>query len=236
MTTTSSRGGKKMWCVPALDAVYAERMNDVLELYEKPYNPLEPVVCLDEKPVVLHQDKRPSSAARPGQPAKRDYEYKRRGTANVFCAVEPLAGRHFTWPTPNRSGSQFAKAIERLVAAYPTARTIHLVMDNLNTHTLKSLVREFGEQTAKTLWKRLTLHNTPKHASWLNQAEIEISIFARQCLGSRRIGSLTELRTESRAWSKAVNRQRLKINWTFSRLDANNVFHRQLQLFKRSQH
>jgi hypothetical protein len=95
-----------MWCVPALDAAYAERMDDVLALYEKPYNPTQPVVCLDEKPVLLHQDKRSRSAAAPRQPAKRDYEYKRRGTANVFCAVEPLAGRHFAWPTPNRSGAR----------------------------------------------------------------------------------------------------------------------------------
>jgi transposase len=225
-----------MWCVAAIDAAYAERMEDVLALYEKPYNPREPVVCLDEKPVLLHQDKRPGITSRPGQPAKRDYEYKRRGTANVFCGVEPLAGRHFTWATPNRSGSEFARAMQRLVAAYPRARTIHLVLDNLSTHTVRSLIRKFGEQEGKALWKRLTIHYTPKHASWLNQAEIEISIFRRQCLGSRRIASLAVLRTETRAWNKAINRQRLKINWTFSRIDAGNVFHQQLQLFKRSEH
>lgn len=224
-----------MWCVAAIDAAYAERMEDVLALYEKPYNPREPVVCLDEKPVLLRQDKRPVITSRPGQPAKRDYEYKRRGTANVFCGVEPLAGRHFTWATPNRSGSEFARAIQRLVAAYPRARTIHLVLDNLSTHTVRSLIRKFGEQEGKALWKRLTIHYTPKHASWLNQAEIEISIFRRQCLGSRRIATLPALRAEARAWNKAVNRQRLKINWTFSRIDAGNVFHQQLQLFKRSE-
>lgn len=225
-----------MWCVAAIDVAYAERMEDVLALYEKPYNPWEPVVCLDEKPVLLHQDKRPAIASRPGQPAKRDYEYQRRGTANVFCGVEPLAGRHFTWATPNRSGSEFARAMQRLVAAYPRARTIHLVLDNLSTHTVRSLIRKFGEQEGKALWKRLTIHYTPKHASWLNQAEIEISIFRRQCLGSRRIATLAALRAETRAWNKAVNRQRLKINWTFSRIDAGNVFHQQLQLFKRSEH
>ena len=225
-----------MWCVPALDAAYIERMEDVLVLYEKPHNPAEPVVCLDEKPVVLHRDKCPASPAEPGHPAKRDYEYERRGTANVFCAVEPLAGRHFTWATPNRSGKEFAKAIGRLTAAYPAAQTIHLVMDNLNTHTAKSLVNHFGEQAGTALWQRLTIHHTPKHASWLNQAEIEISLFRRQCLGSRRIASLPILRTESRAWNQAVNRQRLKINWTFTRQDATHVFHEQLQLFKRSGH
>jgi len=225
-----------MWCVPALDAAYVERMDDVLALYERPYDAAEPVVCLDEKPVVLHQDKRPGTVAQPGRPAKRDYEYKRCGTANVFCAVEPQAGRHFTWATPNRSGSEFAKTIQRLVTVYPAARTIHLVLDNLNIHTAKSLTNHFGEEAGKALWQRLTVHYTPKHASWLNQAEIEISIFRRQCLGTRRIASLPELRTQSRGWNKSINRQRLKINWTFSRLDAENVFHHQLQLFKRSQH
>jgi hypothetical protein len=225
-----------MWCVAEVNEAYLERMEEVLEVYEKPYNPLEPVVCLDEKPVVLHRDLRPPTQAQPQQPAKRNHEYKRCGTANVFCAVEPLAGRHFTWPTPNRSGQQFAKMLQRIDKAYPNARTIHLVLDNLSTHARSSLVGYFGLLRADELWNRFTIHYTPKHASWLNQAEIEISIFARQCLGSRRMPSLPALRAEANAWNRAVNRQRLKINWTFSRLDAANVFHRQLQLFKRSRH
>jgi transposase len=224
-----------MWCVAEVDEAYWERMDDVLEVYEKPYNPQEPVVSLDEKPVVLHRDLRPTAAAEPNRAAKRDYEYERRGTANVFCAVEPLAGRHFTWPTPNRSGKQFALILARLAKAYSHARTIHLVLDNLSTHSRRALTRQFGEAGGE-LWKRFTIHFTPKHASWLNQAEIEISIFARQCLGSRRIPSLQLLRTECAAWNRSVNRQRLKINWTFSRLDAANVFHQQLQLFNRSRH
>lgn len=225
-----------MWCVAQVDEAYAERMNDVLALYEKPYDPAQPVVCLDEKPVVLHRDKRPGGPALPGKPAKRDYEYQRRGTANVFCAVEPRAGRHFTWPTPNRSGAEFAKALQRLASAYPLAQTIHLVVDNLSTHKAKSLHRFYGIEQGQALWDRFTIHHTPKHASWLNQAEIEISVFSRQCLGKRRIGGLAELRKESRAWNRTVNRQRIKINWTFSRLDAENVFHHQLKLFKRSEH
>jgi hypothetical protein len=224
-----------MWCVAEMNEAYLERMEDVLEVYERPYNPREPVVCLDEKPVVLHRDVRPPAQAQPRQPAKRDYEYQRCGTANVFCAVEPLAGRHFTWPTPNRSGPQFARMLQRLAKAYPHARTIHLVLDNLSTHARSSLGRHLGP-AADALWSRFTIHHTPKHASWLNQAEIEISIFARQCLGARRIASQPALRAESRAWNRTVNRQRLKINWSFSRLDAANVFHQQLQLFKRSRH
>lgn len=225
-----------MWCVAQLDESYVERMDDVLETYEKPYNPLAPVVCLDEKPVVLHRDLGPAVPVEPGKPAKQDYEYERCGTANVFCAVEPLAGRHFTWPTPSRSGKQFAWTIERLAKAYPSAHTIHLVLDNLSTHSRQSLVRCFGQEKADQIWNRFTIHNTPKHASWLNQAEIEISILARQCLGSRRLYSLSHLRRECAAWNRSVNRHRLKIKWTFSRLDAANVFHQQLQLFKRSEH
>jgi hypothetical protein len=225
-----------MWCVAEVNEAYLKRMDDVLEVYERPYNPQEPVVCLDEKPVVLHRDVRSATQAQPQHPAKRDYEYERCGTANVFCAVEPLAGRHFTWPTPNRSGKQFATMLQRIARSYPLARTIHLVLDNLSTHARSCLVRHLGCQQADQLWSRFTIHHTPKHASWLNQAEIEISIFARQCLGSRRLSSLNVLRAESLAWNRAVNRQRLKINWTFSRLDAANVFHQQLQLFKRSEH
>jgi hypothetical protein len=152
---TSSRGGKKMWCVPELNAEYIERMEEVLEIYERPYNPQEPVVCLDEKPVVLHGELRAEKRARPGTLAKRDYEYKRRGGANVFCAVEAKAGRHFTHPTPNRKAPEFARMIQRLANSYPRARTIHLVLDNLNTHCRKSLDGHFGIERAKALWKRI---------------------------------------------------------------------------------
>ena len=117
-----------MWCVAEVDEAYLARMQEVLEIYERPYNPQEPVVYLDEKPVVLHRDLRPATQAQPHQPPKRDYEYQRCGTANVFCAVEPLAGRHFTCPTPNRSGQQFARMVQRLAQAYPGARTIPLVL------------------------------------------------------------------------------------------------------------
>ena len=125
-------------------------MEAVLAIYEKPYNPREPVVYLDEKPIVLHRDLRPATQAQPNQPAKRDYEYERCGTANVFCAVEPRAGRHFTWPTPNRSGKQFAGMLQRIAKAYPSARTIHLVMDNLSTHARSSLVRHLGPKPSRS--------------------------------------------------------------------------------------
>src|SRR5438270_243994 len=167
-----------MWCVADLDAEYLRKMEDVLAVYEKPYRAAEPVVCLDEKPVSLHADLRAPLSARPGQVAKRDNEYKRCGTSNVFCAVEPKAGKHFTFPTPDRSAPELARVLNRIIGSSPFAGTIHLVMDNLNIHCRKTLTDHFGEQEGGYLWNRLTPHYTPKHGGWLNQAEIEISLFA----------------------------------------------------------
>ena len=172
-----------MWCVADLDADYIARMEDVLALYEKPYTEKEPVVCLDEKPVSLHAEVRPPRPARPGHIAKRDSEYERCGTANLFAVVEPKAGRHFTCATPNRSAAQFARVVQRLVTAYPGARTIHAVMDNLNIHCEESLTDHFGHRRGRQVWRRLAVHFTPKHGSWLNQAEIELSLVSRGCLG-----------------------------------------------------
>jgi hypothetical protein len=167
--------------VPELTEQYVERMEDVLETYERPLDRAEPVVCLDEKPVTLHADIRPVAPAEPGRETRRDSEYKRCGTANVFCAVEPLAGRHFTFATPNRSGLEFALVMSKLALAYPEAKTIHLVMDNLNIHRQKSLTATFDGEIGTEIWDRFTVHYTPKHGSWLNQAEIEIGLFSRQC-------------------------------------------------------
>ena len=223
-----------MWCVAELDEEYIARMEDVLKIYKRPYNPMEPVVCLDEKPVSLHAEVRPPQAAAPGRIAKRDSEYKRCGTANVFCAVEPKAGQHFTWPTPNRSGAEFARVIADLVLHYAWARTIHLVMDNLSSHGLKMLTDHFGQRLGEAFWRQLTVHYTPKHGSWLNQAEIEIGLFSRQCLGKRRIPDLATLRREARSWNQRVNRSRLKINWQFDRKDARKKFGYDNNSFKRS--
>ncbi len=223
-----------MWCVAELDAAYIERMEDVLALYERPHNPQEPVVCLDEKPVSLHAEVRPPRPARPGHLAKRDSEYRRCGTANLFAVVEPKAGRHFTCATPDRSAQQFARVVRRVVAAYPTASTIHLVMDNLNIHCEKSLTAHLGHRRGRRLWRRLRVHFTPKHGSWLNQAEIELSLVSRGCLGSRRIASLTQLRGDMRAWTSRANRARTRIRWRFTRKDARLKFGYQTNLSKRS--
>src|SRR5947209_17712200 len=128
-----------MWVVADLDDAYIAKMEDVLEVYERPYNRQEPVICIDEKPITLHADLRPASPAIPGREARRDNEYQRRGTANVFCALEPKAGRHFTFPTPDRSTFKIAQVLVKLALEYPRAETIHLAVDNLNIHCRKSL-------------------------------------------------------------------------------------------------
>jgi hypothetical protein len=220
--------------VADLDDDYIRKMEDVLELYEQPYNPQQPVVCLDEKPITLHADVRPASPAAPGREARRDNEYERCGTANVFCAVEPKAGRHFTFPTSNRSGFEFARVAVELALAYPEAKTIHLVMDNLNIHRRKALADVFGAEMAAQVWDRFTVHYTPTHGSWLNQAEIEIGLFSRQCLGKRRIPSLKILKAEARAWNRRMNRARVKINWKFDRRAARRKFGYKCKPFTRS--
>jgi hypothetical protein len=223
-----------MWCVADLNEDYITKMEDVLETYEQPYDPQQPVVCLDEKPVMLHADVRPASPVKPGREARRDNEYERCGTANVFCAVEPKAGRHFTFATPDRSGFEFAPAAVTLAMQYPEAKTIHLVMDNLNIHHRKSLTDVFGAEMAAEVWDRFTVHYTPTHGSWLNQAEIEIGIFSRQCLGNRRIPNLKTLRREAKAWNQRMNRDRVKIAWKFDRKTARRKFGYKRNYFTRS--
>ena len=223
-----------MWCVPELNDEYVEKMEDVLGTYEQPYDPAEPVVCLDEKPITLHAEVRPPSAAVPGREARRDSEYERCGTANVFCAVEPKAGRHFTFATPDRSAVQFAQVVFELAMQYPDADTIHLVMDNLNIHRRKSLSDLLGEEVGGEVWDRFTVHYTPTHGSWLNQAEIEIGLLSRQCLASRRIPDLKTLRKEVTAWNRDINRRRTRINWKFDRKAARRKFGYKRKSIKRS--
>ncbi len=223
-----------MWCVAQPDEEYVRKMEDVLALYEKPYQPQEPVICLDEKPVSLHAEVHEPIPATPGRTAKRDSEYQRCGTANVFCAVEAKAGKHFAWPTPDRSGPEFAKVVRTLVGRYPFTRTIHLVLDNLNTHCRKSLTDYFGPEEGRSLWSRLRVHYTPKHGSWLNQAEIEISLFSRQCLGRRRIGDLPTLKRQARAWNRRINRDHVTIQWRFDRQAARRFLGYNKNLFMRS--
>lgn len=216
---------EKMWCIPELNGEYIHRMEDVLDLYERPHNSERPVVCFDEKPIQLLNDGRPTIAAKLGNGVKKkDYEYKRKGTANVFCAVEPKIGRYITKVTKRRKKSDFAKFLNEIAASYPKATKIELVMDNLNTHNESSLTEYYGIDSGNKIWSRFNIHYTPKHASWLNQAEIAIGIYSRQCLGRDRIGTIAKLRARSKAWSKRANKEKIIIGWTFTKMKARQKF------------
>ena len=225
-----------MWCVAELNEDYIAKMEDVLDTYEQPYDPKQPVVCLDEKPVTLHADVRPASPAAPGREARRDNEYERCGTANVFCAVEPQSRPPFHIPHTGPFGVSVRAG--GLPGGHSVSgsqdKTIHLVMDNLNIHRRKSLTDLYGAEVGGEIWDRFTVHYTPTHGSWLNQAEIELGIFSRQCLGTRRIPDLKTLRRESRAWNRRMNRDRTKINWKFDRKAARRKFGYKKNSFTRS--
>lgn len=225
-----------MWCVPRIDQEFVDRMEDVLRLYARRRRSREPVVCLDERPVQLLAPARPTVPMRPGQPARVDYEYVREGTANIFCIVEPLTGRRMTYASANRKGKAFARALCRIAQRYRKARKIHLVMDNLSTHSKKSLVDSLGITEGSRIWRRFKIHHTPKHASWLNAAEMEASLVSRECLGPRRIGHFYELRSQVAAWRLRADRERRPIRWKFTVSDARRVFRYEGIITPREQH
>ena len=198
-------------------------MENLLDLYAEVYNHEEPVLCLDEKSKQLLADSRPSLPTAPGRVAIQDYEYVRKGTANIFVAVQPLAGKRITQVTKRRTKIDYALFVEQVILSYPEARTIHLVQDNLNTHFLISLITAFGIRKAKRLWNRMTVHYTPKHASWLNMAEIEINALSTQCL-DRRIASFDDLRREITACTNRRNAARSTITWKYTREKAKKTF------------
>lgn len=213
-----------MWCVPELTAEYIDKMNNILRLYEQPSSAKNPVICVDEKPVQLKEDFRPGKSLRPGKTSLRDYEYKRKGTANIFVAVEPKRGRHFTKVTKSRKAVDFAEFLSDLSKRYRYTRRISLILDNLNIHSKASLVKRYGLKHGEKLWNRFDVHYTPKHASWLNQAEIEISLISRECLGKKRIGSIEILQDQIAAWSERATSDKRVIKWNFSREKAKKKF------------
>ena len=213
-----------MWCVPKLDAEYVARMEDVLKLYSAPSRSAYPLVCLDERPVQLHDEVRAPVPARPGRPALRDSEYKRRGTANIFAIVAPRLGVHLTHATRNRKSPSYVRALQRIAAKFPKAKRIHLVQDNLSSHTEAACIRTLGPEKGRKLWGRFIVHFTPKHGSWLNIAETEISMWSRECLGRRRLGELKTLQTETRSWNGRVNRNKRRIIWKFNVDEARRKF------------
>lgn len=192
------------------------RMEDVLDLYAAPYDPTSPQVCFDERPVQLLGETFAPIPMKKGQVRRYDYEYEREGTANLFMMVQPLSGWRMVKTTQRRTKVDFAVCMKELVDVYfPQAQRIRVVLDNLNTHTFAALYEAFEPAEARRLARKLEFHYTPKHGSWLNMAEIEISVLSRQCL-QQRLSTISELETLVSAWTQQRNAQAVKINWCFN--------------------
>ena len=205
---------------PQANAEFVCAMEDVLAVYTRPYDPARPVVCLDEISKQLVAETRTPLPAAPGQPERVDYEYERCGTANLFLACEPLAGHRHVTVTEQRTAVDFAEAVRDLLEVrYPQAERVVLVMDNLNTHKPAALYQAFEPAVARSLIERLEIHYTPKHGSWLNMAEIELSVLSRQCL-DRRIPDTDTLTQQVAAWEQARNSDARPVNWRFTTPDA----------------
>ena len=191
-------------------------MEDVLDVYERTYNPKEPVVCMDEKPLQLLGEVREPLPMKPGETAIIDSEYIRNGTCSIFAFIEPLAGKHHVSVREHRTATDWAEEIKYLCdVMYPDADKIILVMDNLNTHKVASLYKKYRPEEAFLLRKRLEIHYTPKHGSWLDIAEIELNVMTKQCL-SRRIESIDKLKSELSAWESERNAKQAKVKWQFT--------------------
>ena len=191
----------------------------VLDVYKRPFDPLHPIICMDESPKQLISETRKLIPASPGRSAKYDYEYKRCGVSNIFLACEPLAGKRMIKITDKRTALDWANFIEDIAAQYEQAEKITLVMDKLNTHNAGSFYEKFPPEKAKALWDRFEFVHTPKHGSWLNIAEIELNVLWGQCL-KRRIDDIETVRKEAVAWQDTRNNKNAKVNWQFTTTDA----------------
>ena len=211
----------KQWCIPPKqNAEFVCKMEDVLEVYKRPYDPKRPVVCLDETSKQLIGEAATPVPGAPGQVAHYDYEYVRNGVANIFMICEPLARQREVEVTDRRTKKDYAMCLRKIAdEMYPDAEVIVLVQDNLNTHSPASLYEAFAPVEVRRLMNRFEVHYTPKHGSWLDMAEIELGILGRQCL-ARPINNMDDLRREVVAWKKARNAEGTKVNWQFTTADA----------------
>ena len=201
-------------------------MEEVLDLYEQPYTPEEPVVCFDERPVQLISETRHPLPPEPGQPERYDYEYQREGTCNLFAFFQPLMAWRHLKVTAHRTAEDFALCMQYLVdVLFPMAALIHVVLDNLNTHTPAALYQTFAPEEALRILSKLQFHYTPKHGSWLNMVESEFAVLSHQCL-NRRIPAMTELQQEVEAWEHQRNQHHATVNWRFSAGDARSKLKR----------
>jgi hypothetical protein len=211
----------KQWCIPPkANAEFVWKMEDVLEVYKRPYDPKRPVVCLDETSKQLIGEVRTPVPPAPGRVAHYDCEYVRNGVANLFMIFEPLAGQRDVEVTDRRTKKDYAHCLRKVSdQMYPDAKRIVLVQDNLNTHSPASLYEAFDPAEAQRLAERFEFHYTPKHGSWLDMAEIELGILGRQCL-SQRIDNIKDLRRQVEAWEKSRDNAEVKVNWQFTTADA----------------
>ena len=223
----------EQWCLaPTADPAFVWHMEDVLAVYERPIDPARPVVCLDETSRQLLGDVRSPLPATPGHPARHDPEYVRGGVANLFLVTEPLRGWRAVSVSDQRTRLDFAACIKELVDVhYPEAERIVLVLDQLNTHTPASLYAAFPAAEAKRLADRLEIHHTPKHGSWLNMAELELSVLQRQCL-RQRLPDREAMEREVAAWVRRRNDQTKRIDWQFTTADARTKLHRLYPAFE----
>lgn len=209
-----------MWCITEITKEYRKRMYRLLALYKKPYNPEYPVVCFDEKSKQLLEDSRTPIPMKPGSVMKYDYEYRRHGTCNIFVAVEPKAGQHHIQVTDTRTRTDFARFMKWLIdKKYRKAKKVMIVLDNLNTHFEKSFYETFSIEECERLLKKIKFIYTPKHASWLNMAEIEINLLDHECLG-RNIGNREYLENQVAAWTNQNNLDQRRIFWSFTKYKA----------------
>lgn len=211
---------KIQWVIPpGNSAGFVAQMEKVLDVYKRPYDERYPVVCMDESPRQLIRETRIPMPARPGMPARHDYEYERCGVCNVFMAVEPLAGKRMVEITERKTKTDWAHFLVQIAEHYQDADKIVLVMDNLNTHTPGSFYETYAPHVAKALWDRFEFVYTPKHGSWLNMAEIELNVLIKQCL-DRRIDNIATMKSEVAAWQNERNNMDATINWQFTTADA----------------
>ncbi len=208
---------KKQWCIPSsYNGEFVARMEDILETYALPYDPDIPLICMDEQPCQLLEHLLEPIPMKSGRVLREDHEYVRKGTCSIFMFTEPLAGWRHVVASPRRTKADWALQIRELLNVhYPDAKRIRLVMDNLNTHAISSLYETFPAAEALALTKRLEIHYTPKHGSWLNMAEIELSAMTLQCL-DRRIPSIESLQEQLQAWETQRNAAQKSIDWHFT--------------------
>lgn len=213
-----------MWVISEITPAFEEHMLDVLEVYERPYNAEYPVICFDEISKQLLVETRTALPIEPGRLKKCDFEYIRNGTVNLFVVIEPKGKKRYVFVTKHRKKKDFATVIKKLVSkVYKKAKKIILVLDNLNTHNKQTLLSMLGDKEGKKIARKIEWHYTPKHGSWLNQAEIENHVISQQCL-NRRLPTFQAMQHEVACWVKQRNEKGIGINWQFTRQKAQEKF------------